>query len=444
MNRLARFAILLYPARWRTRYGNEVEALLDDVGADARVVADLLKTAVRMQFSTWSFPRLAAVLGLVGMLAGLAFSFLTPVQYVARAELQLTGADSGIVAVGMAGSMVNSRASLANVINNPAIDLYRDERKTSPLQDVIDQMRHDIVFRPAGPNAFTIQFTYREQAGAKAAVEALARNAAEQFRDLTKLARKYYGANSIEVIEPASLPVAPLRPDLLPMTFGGLAVGLLLAGLWHIKSKRPRYIACLVAGAAAGVAMAYLLPSIAGIFPDDFTLLRYESHATMYAERWDPAPDLVMEASSRSAMAALNSDSHLRLYASQLKNDTVENVADRLRRNLAINTRGDGGNGRFVDFSFTCFDRFKSQQTVNAIMNRITEDNRATTRPANSSPARQTQWGQMIPAGETGITVDTVTPNRAAAMFPGLLAGLDSPRSSRWYAGGGGLRRKMK
>ncbi len=123
MNRLARCVMLLYPARWRRRYGNEVEALIDDAGADARVVADLLKTAVRMQFSTWSFPRLAAVLGLVGMLAGLAFSFLTPVKNVARAELQLTGADSSrCQTMQMASSMVTSRAVVTVVYHhNPAI-----------------------------------------------------------------------------------------------------------------------------------------------------------------------------------------------------------------------------------------------------------------------------------------------------------------------------------
>jgi hypothetical protein len=56
MKRLARWTMRLYPVRWRRRYGDEVDALVSDAGADARVVADLLKGAVRMQFAAWSFP----------------------------------------------------------------------------------------------------------------------------------------------------------------------------------------------------------------------------------------------------------------------------------------------------------------------------------------------------------------------------------------------------
>ena len=114
----------LYPARWRRRYGDEVVALIADAGADARMVADLLKTAVRMQFSTWSFPRLAAVLGLAGMLIGLAISFLTPVQYLARTQLHVTDTDSAVQTTEMLSSMVASRQFLTIVINDPKLDLY--------------------------------------------------------------------------------------------------------------------------------------------------------------------------------------------------------------------------------------------------------------------------------------------------------------------------------
>jgi capsular polysaccharide biosynthesis protein len=424
MNRLARWTMLLYPARWRRRYGNEVEALVDDAGADARVVADLLQGAVRMQFSTWSFPRLAAVLGLVGMLVGLAFSFLTPVQYVARAELPLAGADSVVFTMQMLESMVTSRASLASVINDPKFDLYRDERKVTPLEDVIQRMRRGIVFRPHGPKAFAIQFTYPDKAKAQAAVQAMAEQAAEQLRNSTAASRNHINPNAIEVIDPATLPTAPLRPELLPMALGGLAAGLLFAVLWQLKSSRRRYLSLSVAGAVAGVAMAFLIPSIAGIFPDDFTLLRYASHATMYCERADAVPGLAMEASSRSAMAALINDPRDGFYRSQFKTYTLDDFIVILHRDLVITTRGDGGNGRFIDISFTYSNPHKSQLTVNAVMNRITEDNQATRRHANPAPARQTQWGDLAPGSETQVAVDTVSPNRAAAMIPGLLAGL--------------------
>lgn len=421
MNRLARYAMLLYPARWRRRYGDEVEALIDDAGADARMIADLVRGALRMQFSTWSFPRLAAVLGLLGMLIGLAFSFLTPVKYVAHAELQLTGAGSGVRTTDMLSTTVSSRTSLGIIITDRKIDLYREERKTSPLDDVIEQMRRDLVVRPDGPNAFAIQFAYRDKAKARAAVQAMAERAANQLRNSAAASGN---PNAIEVIDPATLPVAPLRPDLLPMSAGGLAIGLLLAALWQLKSRRFRYLSLGSAGALAGIAIAYLIPSIFGIFPDDFPLLRYESHATMYSERGDAVPGLVMEAGSRSAMGVVIADRHLRLYASLLTNHTVEDIADRLRRNLVIKSRSDGASGRFIDISFTYFDRVKGQQTLNAIMSGIVEADRSTGSPANAAPLRQTQWGRIVPGSEDRVTVDTVSPNRAAPMIPGLLVGL--------------------
>lgn len=93
MNRLARWVMLLYPSCWRRRYAEEFGALIEDTGANARVVADLLKGAILMRFSTWSFPRLAAILGLAGMLIGLALSMSGSSGYIARAELTLTDSD---------------------------------------------------------------------------------------------------------------------------------------------------------------------------------------------------------------------------------------------------------------------------------------------------------------------------------------------------------------
>jgi hypothetical protein len=45
--RLARLALKLYPLAWRRRYGDEMEALVEDAGASPRAVADLARGAVR-------------------------------------------------------------------------------------------------------------------------------------------------------------------------------------------------------------------------------------------------------------------------------------------------------------------------------------------------------------------------------------------------------------
>lgn len=45
--RLARLALALYPLAWRRRYGDEMEALLEDSGTSPRAIADLARGAVR-------------------------------------------------------------------------------------------------------------------------------------------------------------------------------------------------------------------------------------------------------------------------------------------------------------------------------------------------------------------------------------------------------------
>ena len=52
MKRLARMIVILYPVAWRRRYGDELNALIEDSGSGWRVVLDLLKEAVKMQFKT--------------------------------------------------------------------------------------------------------------------------------------------------------------------------------------------------------------------------------------------------------------------------------------------------------------------------------------------------------------------------------------------------------
>ena len=49
MKPIIRFAARLYPQRWRERYGEEFEALLDDTGADVRTTFNVFQGALLMQ-----------------------------------------------------------------------------------------------------------------------------------------------------------------------------------------------------------------------------------------------------------------------------------------------------------------------------------------------------------------------------------------------------------
>ena len=71
-----------------------------------------------------------------------------------------------------------SRGSLAELIQRPSLDLYRKERPSYPLEDVIQDMRSKAIQNPAGgslpagqgrvASAFTISFSYPDRFKAQA------------------------------------------------------------------------------------------------------------------------------------------------------------------------------------------------------------------------------------------------------------------------------------
>jgi hypothetical protein len=143
MGRMARWMIRLYPVSWRARYGDELEALLSETGADARIVGDLARGGLRMQLKAWPFPLLAIVLGLAGLLVGLGISFLVPARYASEAVLRIDAGHLTTDRLNMlrAQQEVESRANLSRIIT--AEGLYRSDLRVEPLEDVILAMRRD-------------------------------------------------------------------------------------------------------------------------------------------------------------------------------------------------------------------------------------------------------------------------------------------------------------
>ena len=135
-----------------------------------------------MRFSKGSFLKMALALGVAGMLLGLGASYLRTPQYESKATLTMTP-------VNIDGSQLNetiqqevlqvmSRTRLSAIIKSPRLDLYSDERRSTPLEDVIDEMRRNIridyVALPGRhASAFTIRFEYPDKVKAQQTVNAL-------------------------------------------------------------------------------------------------------------------------------------------------------------------------------------------------------------------------------------------------------------------------------
>jgi hypothetical protein len=172
----------LYPAAWRQRYGDEFEALLEDKPPTLFCLFDLIKGATKMQLSVPTFPKLALLLSVAGLLAGWGVSFLVTPSYVSQATLQFAPKFGSSPAelppeVLAMQQQILSRTSLSAIIADPRLDLYRSERSRQPLEDVIETMRRDLHFSPAGTSAtFTISFSYRDPKKAHDTVHTLIAN----------------------------------------------------------------------------------------------------------------------------------------------------------------------------------------------------------------------------------------------------------------------------
>jgi len=156
MKRVLRFVIRLYPAWWRSRYGKELEALLDD--SRSHDVWDLLRGAMEMQMKTWSFGRIVTVCGIVGVLLAGAVAFSMPYQYRSTATLKMEP-DSEVF--DRLAQTALTRNALTSVVNN--FNLYPRERTRMPMEEVIDDvMRREIRVRRVAPNLAQVSFAYED------------------------------------------------------------------------------------------------------------------------------------------------------------------------------------------------------------------------------------------------------------------------------------------
>ncbi len=164
MKRAMRAAAWLYPKRWRKRYGDEFEALIEDAGAGWRSVADVLKGALKMQLSHWGSGRIVTVAAVVGVVIAAAASFSVPDQWQSQAVIRITplriperaAQDSlnhalydGIHSMEQA---IESRSVLQTIINNfgllppgaqPRADRRRDRGNEEQNQDRPDHQQFD-------------------------------------------------------------------------------------------------------------------------------------------------------------------------------------------------------------------------------------------------------------------------------------------------------------
>jgi uncharacterized protein involved in exopolysaccharide biosynthesis len=130
---------------------------------------------------------------LAGIVVSTVIAFSLPNVYISEAEMQITPAtiSESIVKTTVNQALTDriilmeneilSRTSLSNIIQAPQLDLYKSDRASKPLEDVIDTMKGDIHIAidslpgegSRRASAFSISFRYPDKIKAQATVQML-------------------------------------------------------------------------------------------------------------------------------------------------------------------------------------------------------------------------------------------------------------------------------
>ncbi len=282
-------ARLLYPSPWRKRYGTEFQALLEDVNPGWRELFDVLGGALKMQLTTGAtYWKLGAAFMIAGALIATVASFALTKEYTSTAVLRMTSDLDGLA---HAEQKVLSRKSLAQIIQDPALDLYPSERAKQPLEDVVEYMRtrsihiNVMYLRDKDKStAFEVRFHYPDKQKAQAVVRTLVARLAEEFEP-TK------SGQNLEILDSPTLPKladSPKRPEML---ITGSAAGLLLGLLSAAFIKHPRrsliFAAMGLVGCLIGGASSLLIPN------------RYVSTAVIRVVPFDPQFEAILRSLAR-------------------------------------------------------------------------------------------------------------------------------------------------
>jgi hypothetical protein len=434
MNRLANWMMRLYPARWRTRYGDELNALLADTGADARVVADIFQGGIRMQFSTWSFPKLALVLGLAGMLLGTGIAFLLPNIYTSKATLMIAPAQTGALDTGKSLSLneliqlleaqVLSRTSLSRIISNQRLQLYGNERRDKPLEDIIEEMERNISIRSVTlpgalgmhATALDIVFSYPDRVKAQQTVNALI----EAFMSLNQkrsiMPTLVPNSSSLLVLDQASFPVSPLYPN-FRMVMGGSVFGILLAVIWRLIQRRG-----FIVRRFALVAVAFGIVGLAAVVVD-FWPYQYRSTATLRLRGGSQQQLLALKTAvfSRTSLTAIVNDPRMRLYHDQRNTMPLEDVLETMKRHLAITQIGNL-DGSIFTVSFDYPDYYKAQQTVSMTIDKLFDADQRLYPNPGPLPFFTPVVMQLLDTAS--LPASPTKPNRLNIALAGCIAGL--------------------
>jgi hypothetical protein len=252
-----RFAIRLYPAAWRARYGEEFEALIEDLGPVGRDVWNVLGGALKTQLMTWSPWKLIPALAAAGAVAAGIVAVAIQPQYVSSAVAMIGAPGAGPASLSRPTPF--TKEALSTIVVKEG--LYPGEVRSKGLDYAVAKMQRAIRIAPGKAGKapmLVLSFTYPDPAKARAVcgdlVHSLIRAVAQSkvaelpllvavvkgdhpgtyrsFRDVVERAQ--------QILDGPSLPKSPIYPNRLALVVFGAGAGLFLA-LMVLLAQRLRH-----------------------------------------------------------------------------------------------------------------------------------------------------------------------------------------------------------
>jgi uncharacterized protein involved in exopolysaccharide biosynthesis len=475
MRRWIASAAALYSWGWRKRYGEEFDALLEDLDPGWREFTDVLQGALKMTNAT-TYLKLIGGLAVAGAIVATAVSFRVPRIYESTAVIRITEGrvPQGVISqdalqervarqLNQTEQEILSRTSLESLITRPDLDLYKEDRLRDPMEDIVERVRdRNIRIRiattpPGSPysgRALAISFSSPDPRKAQAVVQALT----SQFIDKNWKNREFdanawqkiwpqsvppRGVVKLEVLDPGSLPAKPINTSRVTFAAVGLALGFALGLFAVIAMRRPNWTLQMagfaVACCAIAVALSFLLPqtyistAVMQIPPPLVPAsLTREIAATPPVEKLQRLEEVVL---SRTSLEGIITQSWLDLYKEERSREPIEDMVRRMRdRDILIRVVSAApGVPRAAAFliSFSYADPEKAQAVVRDLVTRFTEENiadeRALARASGDAKAIEIadhQLGVNLELLDAPSQPQLRSPNRVALSSAGFAFGL--------------------
>ncbi len=234
MRKIIQFAVRLYPARWRARYGPEFDALLEDMNAGFRDLLDIVQEALLMQFNFSNVRLTAAVFGLLGIFVAVLVSIGAPRRYASTAMIgiQADRPDESRATWAVIAPHVFSDESLTRLIEQNG--LYKSEFRSRPMANRLDRFKHDISVVCWTPQVWRVSFTYpNSQKAQKVTADLVQRFAIEE--NLYVAQRVAANKGLYIVSSPYQIPVGANLIEVLSIGLGG---GVLLGAAFAVLRRR--------------------------------------------------------------------------------------------------------------------------------------------------------------------------------------------------------------